>query len=139
MNTAQRLALLNKFLADRSITFDYRYITTGDTSETGENWPHHRYSVSLVREDHRPYSINTEFKSGIGNTTEPTALDVLYSFIADLVNGESFEDWCGNLGYDTDSRKAEKVYLACLKQEENIKGMFTEAEIEELQKLLQDY
>jgi hypothetical protein len=28
-------------------------------------------------------------------------------------SGSSFEDWAGNFGYDTDSRKAEAVYLAC--------------------------
>jgi hypothetical protein len=27
--------------------------------------------------------------------------------------GQSFEEWAENLGYDTDSRKAETIYLAC--------------------------
>lgn len=28
-------------------------------------------------------------------------------------SGTSFDDWASNLGYDTDSRKAEAIYLAC--------------------------
>jgi hypothetical protein len=46
----------------------------------------------------------------------PTLLEVCYSLALDAsMADESFEDWCGNLGYDTDSRKAKKTYKACQK------------------------
>ena len=42
---------------------------------------------------------------------EPTAEDVLQSLLSDASSAdESFEDWCGEYGYDTDSRKAERTY-----------------------------
>ena len=41
---------------------------------------------------------------------------VLYCFISDAVAAkESFEDFCNEMGYDTDSRKAEKIYKECEK------------------------
>lgn len=45
---------------------------------------------------------------------------------ADLGSG-SFEDFCEHLGYDTDSRKAEKSYKACKKSYTQAIGMFEES------------
>jgi hypothetical protein len=45
----------------------------------------------------------------------PTLADVLESVRMDcltVMNGESFEDWAGELGYDPDSRKAERTFRA---------------------------
>jgi len=47
----------------------------------------------------------------------PTLYDILTNLKADLTHGEVFEDWAGDLGYDTDSRSALNTYLACQAQE----------------------
>jgi hypothetical protein len=40
----------------------------------------------------------------------------LYCFLSDATAAEnSFEDFCNEFGYDTDSRNAEKTYRACVK------------------------
>lgn len=45
----------------------------------------------------------------------PTLDDVLYCLVMDAeAASETFEDWCANFGYDTDSRKAEATYNACV-------------------------
>lgn len=50
----------------------------------------------------------------------PKLKDILYSLAMDSQSGnETFEDFCSNCGYDTDSRKALETYLAC--QESNQK------------------
>ncbi len=48
--------------------------------------------------------------------------DLLYSLFRDsyAVN-LTFEDWCSELGYDTDSRKALEMYLACQKEAGQLK------------------
>lgn len=69
---------------------------------------------------------NTEFK-------QPTAYDVLACLTKNEVG--SFEDFCADYGYDTDSRKAEKIYQAVLNEWNNIKMLFTDKEIEELQEI----
>lgn len=46
--------------------------------------------------------------------SEYDLLNAFYCFISDALAGlESFESFCGDFGYDTDSRKAEKIYKAC--------------------------
>lgn len=49
----------------------------------------------------------------------PQIDDVLYSIISDastVLNTETFEEWCDELCYDEDSRKAMDIYMACQKQ-----------------------
>lgn len=44
----------------------------------------------------------------------PKLEDVLYSLTMDSgAVTMTFEDWCDNSGYDTDSKKAEKIFNAC--------------------------
>lgn len=38
-------------------------------------------------------------------------------------NSSSFEDWCSELGFDADSRKAEKIYRASVRQTEKLKKL----------------
>ena len=47
---------------------------------------------------------------------QPDSLDVLASLAmdSDVIDAGGFESWASNLGYDTDSRKAEAIYQACL-------------------------
>lgn len=46
----------------------------------------------------------------------PRLADVLHSLASDcdVLDAGGFEQWAGNLGYDSDSRKAEVIYRACL-------------------------
>lgn len=67
------------------------------------------------------------------NVIHPTAYDVLACIEKYEVG--SFEDFCGNFGYDTDSRNAVKVYKAVRKESENVRKLFTEQEIELLQEI----
>lgn len=50
-------------------------------------------------------------------TLKPDSLDVIYSLLIDseVLDYATFEDWAACFGYDTDSRKDEQVYNACLK------------------------
>lgn len=46
----------------------------------------------------------------------PKLDDVVHSLVSDgsaHFDSQSFEDWCGDFGYDTDSRKAEDTYRTC--------------------------
>ena len=62
------------------------------------------------------------FSKGSGHHgAEPTAKEVLECLVSDAHGvDESFEDWCGEFGYDTDSRKAEKTYKACKKSTQKL-------------------
>lgn len=61
--------------------------------------------------------LTTYFSQGTAHTEEPTAADVLDCLASDSAgNFTSFEEWCGNYGYDPDSRKAERTFLTIKKQ-----------------------
>ena len=49
-----------------------------------------------------------------GTIPGPSLVEVCYSLAMDAQSGrESFADFCANLGYDEDSRKAEETWRAC--------------------------
>ena len=71
---------------------------------------------------------------------EPTLLDVLYSLVTDssgVRHGQSFEEWCGEYGYDTDSRSAEKVFDACVDQWRNLIRL--DLDLDAMEILFEDY
>lgn len=73
-----------------------------------------------------------------GQPKAPKLDDVLHSLIMDSeAMNISFDEWCDNFGYDTDSRGALKTYLAC--QENGLKLRRTGIDIEAHRERLQDY
>lgn len=72
--------------------------------------------------------------------TPPTAASVLYCLLSDAAAiDQSFDDWAGDFGYDTDSRKALATYEACCDTGRELRRIFTPAQRAELSELLQDY
>jgi hypothetical protein len=69
-----------------------------------------------------------EFWASISNPELNSDYDVLnafYCFVGDAVSGaETFENFCSEFGYDTDSRTAEKIYRKCKKQLEKLKKVY---------------
>lgn len=58
--------------------------------------------------------LTVPFWTGSARTDEPTAADVLGCLASDARLGEeSFHDFCSDIGYDEDSRTAEKTWKAC--------------------------
>ena len=102
---------------------------------------------------HRRYRNGKPIKLGYnGNLTDhelsrnlrtrpnkPTLTDVLYCLVSDAQTVNycaGFEDWCAELGYDDDSRKAEKTYRACQDIYFQLRQL---GDLEELSELFQDY
>lgn len=75
------------------------------------------------------------------NPIEPSALDVVYSLLADAdaLNEFSYEDWAANTGYDPDSRKGEALYKECLAIALKLRNGLGEAALAELREAFQDY
>lgn len=65
--------------------------------------------------------------------TPPTAYDVLTCLQKYDVG--SFEDFCSEFGYDTDSRSAKKTYKAVVKEFDNVCKLWSDEEIEQLQEI----
>jgi hypothetical protein len=71
----------------------------------------------------------------------PDPLDVLHCLLldAEALEYRDFEDWAENFGYDTDSRKAETTYRACLDIGLKFRNVLGESGIMELRGAFQDY
>ena len=68
----------------------------------------------------------------------PSPLSVLGCIRSDDTRGESFDEWCRDIGYDTDSRKALEIYLACQKQTCDFRFAFPGFDLDEYEPL-EDY
>jgi hypothetical protein len=90
------------------------------------------YEITLKRGS-RFYTF--DFGQSLSNSKlniEPTTYDVLASLTTDEPDLEKFEEFCASYGYDSDSRNAEKTYLALVEEHKNLKMLFTDAELEKL-------
>jgi len=66
------------------------------------------------------YCQNKDFQA-------PTAYDILACLTK--YDPETFEDFCLNYGYDTDSRQAEKIYNAVQNEYNNLKMLYSDDEL----------
>lgn len=70
----------------------------------------------------------------------PAVAGLLYSLQFDTSTCEqSFDNWCSEYGYDTDSRKALETYLLCQQNGMKYNQLFSREQREELTEMLQDY
>ena len=63
----------------------------------------------------------------------PTAYDVITCLTK--YHPGTFEDFCSEFGYDTDSKKAEKTYYAVLKEYADVSSMFSADVLEAMQEI----
>lgn len=80
-------------------------------------------------------SMGLHFSQGSAHTERPTLTDVLDCLASDagaVENANGFKDWASDLGYDTDSRQAEKTYKVCVKQADMLKALLGDSEYETL-------
>lgn len=90
----------------------------------------------LIKRRHRPIIVSSA--GGVKTLTEivakpPTAYSVLAGMSIDANCPDTFEEWCGEYGYDTDSRKAEAQYRLCKDHAYKLVRFFTSEELEGLQ------
>ncbi len=88
--------------------------------------------------------IARHWPSGIlvpGKAILPDPIDVVWSLIQDasVIDSARFEDWAGDFGYDTDSRKAESIYRECLAHAVAIRAAIGDEGMRALQEAGQDY
>ena len=80
-----------------------------------------KYTVILRRKGAKPLSL--PFFQGLGHLRAPTAADVVYCLCSDARCGEqAFEEFCSDLGYDSDSRRAELIWRKCRESAADIRA-----------------
>lgn len=132
MNDYQKQA--QDFLTKSGTSFKAKYLKH-DLYFADDKKPRDIYRITLKRNGGK-YSF--KFGQSIANSdygqTAPTEYDVLAALTK--YDPENFNNFCSEYGYDTDSRKAEKIYKAVQKEYNNIIRLFGEDEtIEELRNI----
>lgn len=109
------------------------------TEATREGWDAgaSHWRVTLRRNG---ASLATNYSMGSAYVGEPDLRDVFYSLLLDAEAGaQSFEDFCSDFAYDTDSRKAEKMWRACKATAVRLARLFSPDELSDLRELFEDY
>ncbi len=105
--------------------FSFKYGETSLSWDKQDEWQRNANSYRcMLRYKGRQYSF--DYWQGTGISRDPDAAGCLESLLSDSTVSDSFEDFCGEFGYDTDSRKAEKTHKACLKVRENMERLLGE-------------
>jgi len=76
-------------------------------------WEHYAYEVTLMRGDQ---IHKATYRQGTGIDGLPTVGRVVACLLSDARAGfehNDFESFASEFGYDADSRKAERIYIAC--------------------------
>jgi len=79
--------------------------------------------------------MSFHYSQGPAVVEEPEVADLLDCCAMDAAcyeNARNFEDFCAELGYDTDSRRAERVYKVCGRQAASLKRMLGDEAYETL-------
>jgi hypothetical protein len=115
---------IQEFVEQHSISI---HVEVADSNRNAPDWTDaNHYKVTLR---HKGRQLTTSFSQGYGIKGEPDAANVLNSLALDAAgweNARSFEDWCGEYGYDTDSRKAERTFQVVGRQAAKLKAFLGE-------------
>lgn len=87
---------------------------------TGDKTLHNKFRVKVTTNQGSTsfdfYDSMHNYQKGITALSDRELFGALECFLSDAICAvNSFEDFCSNCGYDTDSRSAERVYNACQK------------------------
>jgi hypothetical protein len=142
MKTRDYEAQGREFLTRLGLTFKAAF--KGDRCppwEDGQCIHGDRYRVTIKRTAalaDRPDSVSFDFwnsKRDMQDGKEPTPYDVLACISQDVLCPETFEDFCRDYGFDTDSRKAEATFRRVRGLARKLQAFFTPEEIEALQEI----
>jgi len=122
----------NKFLKKHNVSLQISFIKKGlFFSDDKEVRSIYKFTIASQNGRYTGKFGDSIFASQEG--TMPTSYDIL-SCLTKYDPG-TFENFCGDYGYDTDSRKAEKTYKAVVKEYEGLSKVFTAEQLEEMQEI----
>lgn len=88
--------------------------TDGNATDWSDGSTHWRCTLNRIDESGKSVArMTVQYSMGSAHTNPPTLASVLESLRMDASAPASFADFCADLGYDMDSRQAEKTWKAC--------------------------
>jgi hypothetical protein len=108
-------------------------------SKKSEDWQDTAFQWKvLINNESFDYYTGAGWVDKFDRPKPPRLDDVLHSLVSDYEAMEmSFYEWCSNFGYDTDSMKAQQIYMAC--QSNGLKMRKAGINVNHERERLQDY
>lgn len=134
------MTTLSEFIQQNKLLISSERVVENPNMPNSKDMRHYKVTVTIplcpaygIRKFTVCYSMGSALKG------EPELLSVLGNLQMDIssVSG-TFEDFCDEFGYDSDSRKVEKLYNAILKQKADLEIFFAEM-FEEFMNCENDY
>lgn len=107
--------------------------------EEGDRYVEFAYFTGLGLRKKGRYLSSLEWRTP-DKPQAPSPADVLQCLIFDAeACDQSFESWCSEFDYDTDSRKALDTYEECQINGDKLRSIFTREQLDQFAELLRDY
>lgn len=85
------------------------YSNLGDKKPLWKTIPNHKHYNCKITRGNKSYNVD------YWSSREPTTTDVIYSLAMEAMRGEySFEDFCSEFGYNSDSIQDHKIWETCV-------------------------
>ena len=122
---------IKQFIKENGLTMSCEYADSNPNMKDSQNMNHYKVTIKRRFKVLGNYldtrygfkQMTLFFSQGYGVEGEPTLESVLNCLISDSYCGVTFQEFCDNLGYNNDSRKAEKTFKATLKQTSKLKKL----------------
>lgn len=96
--------------------------------EKASPWDKNNFNHYVVKVKNNDNNKKTSFDFWVGDrlgknyfNSDYELLNAFYCFVSDGLSAvDGFENFCSEFGYDTDSRRAEKIFKACKRSEEKL-------------------
>lgn len=105
-----------EFVSKHEVTMSVAKADSNPHMDDGSKWEANHFLCTLKVGSK---TMEVPFSKGVGLEGKPTAVEVLECLASDargVQYADSFEEWAGDLGYDTDSRRAERTFNTCVDQ-----------------------
>lgn len=131
-------------LGEHSVKVGWSFVKIVDgfpfDDKEGRDMQHNQFSIKVYGKDGKTgktfqwYDSYSNYLDGVTGISDRTLLDVLENIIKEGLDGieYSFEDFCDELGFDTDSRRAERSYKACQRDGKKLLELYDEQELREM-------
>lgn len=102
---------------------------------TDDGWEHFSWTITVANRGANAASAATyqfPYMQGLGYTKPPELTDLMAALLNDastIVNSAGFEDWASELGYDSDSRTAERLYGQVVDNNAKLAKLFGTADL----------
>ena len=129
---------IDQALTGMGFRFDFQQV---DGPREGWDADASHWDIDLWRDGiTTPYMFTLRYSMGSAHTGTPELSHVIWCLFMDCLDpSSSFEEWCEEYGYDSDSRRAEGLYDECRRNMASLRTMLQPGDMDTLTNLFKDF